>query len=62
VGDLVLVIDPNMTRKAWERARVIRVHDGLDDNHRRVDLLMPDGSTKFNRSVMRLAKIEIKTL
>lgn len=61
-GDLVLLIDPNQTRQAWERARVLKVYYGKDHIGRVVDLLMPDGSTKKNRSVKRLAKIEIKSI
>ena len=61
-GDLVLVIDPNLTRKAWERARVLKIYHGRDDIGRVVDLLFPDGSIKKNRSVKRLAKIDIKRI
>jgi len=61
-GDLVLVVDPNTTRKAWERAKVEKVYYGKDNNGRVVDLLLPDGSRRKNRSVRRLAKIDIKTM
>ena len=61
-GDLVLVIDPNKTRKAWERARVQQVYYSKDNNGRVVDLILPDGSIRKNRSVKRLAKIEIKSM
>jgi hypothetical protein len=61
-GDLVLVIDPNCTRKAWERARVVKVHVAPDSNVRRVDLLMSDGSIREDRSTHRLAKLEIKKM
>lgn len=61
-GDLVLLIDPNLTRKAWERARVEKVYMSKDGNVRVVDLLMPDGTIRKNRSAKRLAKIEIKTM
>jgi len=61
-GDLVLAIDPNKTRKAWERARVLKVYYGRDNNGRVVDLMLPDGSIRKNRSVKRLAKIDIKSM
>ncbi|XP_070507569.1 uncharacterized protein [Chironomus tepperi] len=61
-GDLVLLIDPNKTRKAWERARVLKIYSGKDKIGRVVDLLMPNGATRKNRSVKRLAKIEIKSM
>ena len=61
-GDLVLLIDPNYTRKAWERARVKKVYYAKDGNGRVADILMPDGTEKKNRSVKRLAKLDIQTL
>lgn len=62
VGDLVLLIDPNRTREAWERARVINIYQSKDGNSRVADILMPNGSVRKNRSTKRLAKIELKTL
>jgi hypothetical protein len=61
-GDLVLIVDPNFTRKAWERAKVENVHYGDDNNIRIVDLLLHNGTRKKFRSVHRLAKIDIKTM
>lgn len=62
IGDLVLLIDPNCTRKAWERARVIKVYYAQDGTGRVADILMSNGSIKKNRSTQRLAKLNIKTL
>ena len=61
-GDLVLVIDPNCTRKAWERARVTKVYYAKDKTGRVADILMPNGTERKNRSAQRLAKIEIKSI
>lgn len=61
-GDLVLVIDPNKTRKAWDRARVHKLYLSKDKNARVADLLFPDGTIRKNRSVKRLAKLDIKSL
>lgn len=61
-GDLVLVIDPMYTRDNWRRARIQNVYYGKDSNVRVVDLLFPDGSVHKNRSVKRLAKLDIKSI
>ena len=61
-GDLVLVIDPNCTRKAWERARVTKVYYAKDKTGRVADILMPNGTERKNRSAQRLAKIDIKSI
>jgi hypothetical protein len=62
VGDLVLLVDPNKTRKAWERARIIKLYKAKDSRKRMADIKMPDGSVKLRRSVNRLAKIIIEKL
>lgn len=62
VGDLVLVIDPNQTRQAWERARVEKIYKSRDSNARVVDIRLPDGTIRKRRSVKYLAKLEIKQL
>lgn len=61
VGDLVLLIEPNETRKEWRRARVVKVYKGRDGRTRVADVEMPDKKIKKYRSIQRLAKIEIKT-
>lgn len=61
-GDLVLLIDPNCTRKAWERARVIKVYVAKDKNVRVADIMLPDGSIRKNRSAHRLAKLDIQQI
>jgi hypothetical protein len=62
VGDLVLLVDPNATRKAWERARVIKIYKSRDSRGRVADIRMPDGTIKQRRSVNRLAKLNLQTL
>jgi hypothetical protein len=61
-GDLVLLIDPNMTREAWRRGRVETIHMADDNNVRTVDVRMPDGKIKTYKSTRRLAKIDIHTM
>lgn len=60
-GDLVLLIEPNETRKEWKRARVERVYKGRDGRTRVADVMLPDKSIKKSRSIQRLAKVEIKS-
>lgn len=60
-GDLVLLIEPNETRKEWKRARVERVYKGRDGRARVADVMLPDKTIKKSRSIQRLAKIEIKS-
>jgi hypothetical protein len=62
VNDLVLMIDPNATRQAWGRAKVLKVYKAKDSNVRVVDLQLPDGSIRKNRSTKRLAKLDIKKM
>jgi hypothetical protein len=60
VGDLVLLIEPNETRRNWKRGIVIATYKGRDSRVRVADIMLPDRSIKKSRSVQRLAKIEIK--
>ena len=62
VDDLVLVIDPNEDMKNWRRAKVLKIYKGRDSKARVVDLLFPDGTIKKNRSVHRLARLDIKSI
>jgi hypothetical protein len=62
VNDLVLLIDPTKTRKQWDRARIIKLYKSRDGRKRVADILLADGTLRKNRSVQRLAKIEISTL
>lgn len=62
VGDLVLLVDPNKTRKAWERAKVIKIYKSKDNRGRVADIKMSDGSIKLRRSVNRLAKLNLQNL
>jgi hypothetical protein len=61
VGDLVLVIEPNQTRRQWKRGKIVKVHVGRDRIVRVVDVELAGGVLKKNRAVRNLAKIEIST-
>lgn len=61
VNDLVLLVDPNKTRQAWERARVVKIYPSKDGRGRVADVVLSDGTLRSRRSVQRLAKIEIST-
>lgn len=61
IDDLVLLVDPNKTRKAWDRARVIKVYRARDGRIRVADVVLADGTIKKNRSVQRLAKLDLCT-
>jgi hypothetical protein len=62
VNDLVLLCDPNKTREAWERARVIKLYKPKFKKRRVADLRMPDGTIRTRRSVHRLAKLNLQKL
>lgn len=59
IGDLVLLIEPNETRKQWRRAEVVKLHKGRDGRSRVADVRLSDGSIKKNRSCMRIAKLKL---
>ena len=59
VGDLVLIIEPNQTRKEWTRGRVTRLYKSRDRRSRVADVMRHDGVLKIARSIQRLAKIKI---
>jgi len=62
VNDLVLLCDPNKTRKAWERAKVIKIYKSRDNKGRVADIKMSDGTIRQRRSVNRLAKLNLQIL
>jgi len=59
VGDLVLVIEPNQTRREWKRGKIIKVHIGKDGTARVADVRMANGVIKKNRAVRNLAKLNL---
>jgi hypothetical protein len=59
VGDLVMVIEPNKTRREWERARIKRIHLGRDGIVRSADVRMFDGRVKKIRAVRNLVKLNL---
>jgi len=59
VGDLVLVIEPNKTRREWQRAKIVRIHIGKDGTARVADVRMANGKIKKSRAIRNLAKLEL---
>ena len=59
VGDLVLMIEPNMTRKEWPRGKIIKLFYGKDNVPRVADVLKANGKIK-RRPVRKLARINIQ--
>ena len=59
IGDLVLVIEPNKTRKEWQRAKIIKIHLGKDGIARVADVRMWNGKVKKSRAIRNLAKLDI---
>lgn len=61
VGDLVLMIEPNKTRKEWPRGRVEKLFFGKDGQARVADVRKANGKLK-RRPIRKLAKINIAEL
>lgn len=59
IDDLVLLINPQETRKEWSRGRVIKIHKGRDGKGRVADVMLKDGLIRKNRAIRNLAKIDI---
>jgi len=59
VDDLVLIIEPNMTRKEWPRGKVIKLFNGKDGTPRVADVIKANGKIK-RRPVRKLARINIQ--
>lgn len=59
VGDIVILIEPNEPKNAWKRGRVIRTYPGRDNIVRSADVKLANGTTKKNRSVGRLAVLDV---
>jgi hypothetical protein len=58
-NDLVLMIEPNMTRREWPRGKVLKLFYGKDKTPRVADVLQASGKVK-RRPVRKLAKINIQ--
>jgi hypothetical protein len=58
--DLVLMIEPNMTRFEWPRGKIVKLFHGKDGIPRVADVLQASGKIK-RRPVRKLAKINIQT-
>ncbi|KAG5666437.1 hypothetical protein PVAND_014465 [Polypedilum vanderplanki] len=61
IGDIVLLIEPNQTRREWQRARVIKIYKSSDKRGRVADVQLQKGKIKKARSIQRLAKLEFTT-
>ncbi|KAG5666357.1 hypothetical protein PVAND_014391 [Polypedilum vanderplanki] len=61
IGDIVLLIEPDKTRRQWKRARVIKLYKAKDRRSRVADVELPCGTIKEGRSIQRLAKLELDT-
>jgi hypothetical protein len=59
IGDLVFLIEPNMTRREWKRGRIVKLYKSKDKRSRVADVLLGNGTVKMARSIQRLAKLEI---
>jgi hypothetical protein len=59
VDDLAILIDPTQPRDAWKLGRITAVHPGPDNRIRSADIKLKDGTLKKNRSVGRLAILDI---
>jgi hypothetical protein len=59
-NDLVLMIEPNKTRKEWPRGKVVKLFYGKDGQARVADVQKANGKIK-RRPIRKLAKIDIKS-
>lgn len=59
VNDLAILIDPTQPRDAWKLGRLTAVYPGPDGRIRSADILLKDGRLKKNRSIGRLAILEL---
>jgi hypothetical protein len=60
VDDLVLIIEPNMTRKEWPRGKIVKLFYGKDETPRVADVMKANGKIK-RRPVRKLARINIQS-
>lgn len=60
VNDLAILIDPTQPRDAWKLGRLTAVYPGPDGRVRSADILLKDGSLKKNRSIGRLALLDLE--
>lgn len=59
VNDLAILIDPTQPRDAWKLGRLTAIYPGPDGRVRSADILLKDGSMKKNRSIGRLAILDL---
>ena len=52
IGDIVLVIDPDVPRSHWKMAKVIEVYPGIDGLVRSVKIKTSQG--EYNRPITKL--------
>ena len=61
VGELVLLINPNETREQWKRGIIRKLYKGRDGRCRVADIETSDGVLRKNRSVQRLARLNVQS-
>jgi hypothetical protein len=57
-GDIVLVIDPEASRRDWKIGRIVDVYPGSDGLVRVVDVKV--GDSTYRRSISRIAQLELE--
>jgi hypothetical protein len=57
VGDIGVIIDENMLRNSWKKARVITIHPGRDGKVRTITVKTSTGEIK--RPVAKFAKLDV---
>ena len=58
VGDVVIVVDPNLPRNSWPMGRIEAVHKGRDENVR--SATVRSKNAVYTRAVAKLAKLDVK--
>ena len=58
VGDVVIVVDPNLSRNTWPMGRIEAVHKGRDENVR--SATVRSKNAVYTRAVAKLAKLDVK--
>lgn len=59
IHDIAILVDPTQPRDAWKLGRLTAVHPGADGRVRSADIILKDGSLKKNRSIGRLAILDL---
>lgn len=60
IDDLAILIDPSQPRDAWKLGRLTALYPGPDGRVRSADIKLKDGTIKKNRSIGRLAILDLQ--